>query len=51
MTKKKSMTKEAAARIQAAESKKQGGKVDKGTFAPRAQRAAEHNSNKSDNNQ
>ena len=34
------MTKEAAGRIQAAEAKKGGGKVEKGGFAARAQKAA-----------
>ena len=37
------MDKEAAARIQSAEAKKNDGKVEKGTFAPRAQRAADKN--------
>ena len=37
------MDKEAAARIQSAEAKKNDGKVEKGGFAPRAQRAADKN--------
>lgn len=36
----KKMTSEAAARIQSAEAKKSGGKVEKGSFTTRAQRAA-----------
>jgi hypothetical protein len=44
MTKSKTpMTPEAAARIQSSEAIKNGGKVEKGTFAPRAQRASETN--------
>ena len=39
----KEMTKEDAARIQGAEARKNGGKVSKNGFAPRAQRAAEKN--------
>lgn len=46
MTKEKSpMTTEAAARIQAKEAKGNGGKVVKGGFAARAQRAAANNHN------
>lgn len=44
MTKSKTpMTPEAAARIQSSEAIKNGGKVEKGTFAPRAKRASETN--------
>lgn len=39
------MTKEDAARIQSNEARQNGGKVDKDSFAARAQRAAEKNSN------
>lgn len=38
------MTKEAASRIQSNTAKSNGGKVDKGSFPARAQRAAERNS-------
>jgi len=41
------MTKKAAARIQGGHAKKHDGKVDKGTFAARAQAAADRNENKS----
>ncbi|MBE1275502.1 hypothetical protein [Enterovibrio baiacu] len=44
---KKPMTPEAAARIQGAEAKQNGGKVNKGGFAPRAQRAADKAKNQS----
>ncbi|EJB1759747.1 hypothetical protein MUE06_003466 [Vibrio parahaemolyticus] len=37
------MTTEAAARIQSHEAKNNGGKVEKSSFAGRAQRAADHN--------
>ena len=40
------MTSKAAARIQAADAKRGGGKVAKGDFAPRAQRAAAKNTKK-----
>ena len=40
---KKEMDIEAAARIQSAEAKKNDGKVEKGTVAPRVQRAAAKN--------
>ena len=40
------MTKEDAARIQSAEAKKKDGKVEKDSFAARAQRAADTNVNK-----
>lgn len=40
---KKEMTKEAAARIQSAEAKKNDGVTEKGTFPARAQRAADKN--------
>lgn len=40
------MTKEAAARIHSSEAKKNDGKVEKGSFAPRAQHAADTNVNK-----
>ncbi|MCL1140878.1 hypothetical protein [Shewanella pneumatophori] len=44
MTKNKTpMTPEAAARIQSGTAKQNGGKVDKGSFGARAQRAAETN--------
>lgn len=44
MTNKKTpMTPKAAARIQADEAKKNDGQVSKGSFAARAQRAAENN--------
>lgn len=36
------MTPEAAARVQAAQAKQNGGQVAKGSFAARAQRAAAH---------
>lgn len=39
----KPMTAEAAARIQSVSAKKNGGKVDKGTFSARAQSAAAEN--------
>ncbi|MFH2111196.1 MAG: hypothetical protein ABIJ47_08065 [Candidatus Bathyarchaeota archaeon] len=39
----KKMTSEAAARIQSAEAKKGDGKVEKGSFAARAQSAADKN--------
>lgn len=39
------MTKEDSARIQAAAAKNNGGKVDKGTFAARAQAAADKSAN------
>ena len=39
----KKMDKNAAARIQSAEAKKNGGMVSKGSFASRAQRAAAKN--------
>ena len=42
-TPKKEMTKEDAARIQAAYAKEHDGKVDKGSFPARAQAAAEKN--------
>ena len=42
---KKLMTKEDAARIQRAEALKNDGKVEKGTFPARAQRAADKNVN------
>ena len=40
------MTKKDAARIQSAEAKKKDGKVEKDSFAARAQRAADTNVNK-----
>ena len=40
------MTKEAAARIQSSQAKKDGGEVGKGSFAPRAQAAADKRENK-----
>lgn len=40
------MTKEAARRIQKATAKHNGGKVEKGSFAARAQSAADKNSKK-----
>ena len=40
------MTKEASARIHSSEAKKSDGKVEKGSFAPRAQHAADTNVNK-----
>lgn len=42
----KPMTTKAAARITSATAKKAGGKVEKGTFAARAKRAADKNNNK-----
>ena len=41
------MTKEAAARIQAANAKQNDGKVDKGSFPARAQAAADRRENRS----
>jgi hypothetical protein len=41
---KKQMTKEDASRIQSSEARKTSGKVEKGSFASRAQKAAEKNS-------
>lgn len=41
---KKTMTKEDASRIQSSEAQKSGGAVAKGSFASRAQKAAEKNS-------
>jgi hypothetical protein len=38
------MTKEDASRIQSSEARKKGGKVEKDSFASRAQKAAEKNS-------
>ncbi|MBT0882378.1 hypothetical protein [Campylobacter sp. 2018MI13] len=43
---KNAMDKEAAARIQLSEAKRNGGIVSKDSFAARAQRAANKNSNK-----
>ena len=43
---KKPMTDSAARRIQGAEGKKTGGHTPKGTFTPRAQRAAANNRKK-----
>ncbi|MBZ7984409.1 hypothetical protein AVBRAN12647_07965 [Campylobacter sp. RM12647] len=44
--KENAMDKEAAARIQSSEAKRNGGIVSKDSFAARAQRAANKNSNK-----
>ena len=46
----KKMTSEAAARIQSAEAKQSDGKVEKGGFATRAQRAAAKNKKQNPNN-
>jgi hypothetical protein len=40
------MTKTAVSRIQSAEARKSGGKVSKGSFTSRAQRASEGNTSK-----
>ncbi|WP_084644912.1 hypothetical protein [Oceanobacter kriegii] len=48
MSDKKRMTPEAAARIQSAEAKRNGGKVKKGSFASKAQKAAAKNVSQSD---
>jgi len=45
------MTKTAAARIQSAEAKANGGKVSQNGFAARAQSAAAHNTSKRNNKQ
>lgn len=50
MAKSTPMTKAAVARIQSATAKMNNGKVSKGDFAGRAQRAAEHNVSKGGNN-
>ena len=47
---KNSMTKSAAARIQSAEAKQNGGSVAKGSFAARAQSAAAKNTSNNNHN-